>query len=158
VPLFRQTKVGTRALPMAFEEVSVVKRLAASSPGTGARLPGKRPKPLSPLEPEWKQYRAAQKIYNLSARFADLMRRLRTTFDACGAAKKILVLAVDGSFCHRTVFTTVLLGVELIARARKDIRLCFRADDGPRRCPSTSIWVTNCVSMAVQLAAPLVLL
>jgi hypothetical protein len=40
---------------------------------------------------------------------------------------------VDGSFCNRTVFTTVVQGVELIARARKDIRLCFRAADGSRR-------------------------
>jgi len=134
VPLFRQSKVGTRALPIAFEEVSVVKRPRRKLPKHRRRTsPAKRTKPLSPLELEWKQYRAAQKVYNLSARFADLMRRLRTTFDACGAAKKILLLAVDGSFCNRTVFTTVLLGVELIARARKDIRLCFRADDGPRR-------------------------
>jgi hypothetical protein len=134
VPLFRQSKVGTRALPIAFEEVSVVKRPRRKLPKHRRRTSrAKRTKPLSPLELEWKQYRAAQKVYNLSARFADLMRRLRTTFDACGAAKKILLLAVDGSFCNRTVFTTVLLGVELIARARKDIRLCFRADDGPRR-------------------------
>lgn len=82
---------------------------------------------------EWKQYRAAQKLHNLSTRFVDLMRRLRATFEACGAAKKILLLAVDGSFCNRTVFTTVVRGVELIARARKDIRLCFRAEAGSRR-------------------------
>jgi hypothetical protein len=85
------------------------------------------------LEQEWKQYRAAQKLHNLSTRFVDLMHRLRATFDACGAAKKILLLAVDGSFCNRTVFAAVVQGVELIARARKDIKLCFRADDGSRR-------------------------
>lgn len=49
------------------------------------------------------------------------------TFDACGAAKKILLLAVDGSFCNRIVFTPVVEGVELIARARKDIKRCFSA-------------------------------
>lgn len=132
VPLFRRAKVGTRALPIAFEEVSVVKRPRRKLPN---RKPGqgKRTEPLSPLELEWKQYRAAQKIHNLSTRFVNLMRRLRTTFDACGAAKKILLLAVDGSFCNRTVFTTVIAGIELIARARKDIRLCFRAQDGSRR-------------------------
>lgn len=132
VPLFRLANVGTRALPIAFEEVSVVKRPRRKLPPrpTGQ---GKRTEPLSPLEQEWKQYRDAQKIHNLSTRFADLMRRLRATFDACGAAQKILLLAVDGSFCNRTVFTTVIAGVELIARARKDIRLCFRAPDGSRR-------------------------
>ena len=131
VPLFRQTKVGTRALPIAFEEVSVVKHPRKLPKRKASQA--KRTGPLSPLELEWKQYRAAQKIHNLSTRFADLMRRLRATFDACGAAHKILLLAVDGSFCNRTVFTTVIQGVELIARARKDIRLCSRAADGPRR-------------------------
>ncbi len=138
VPLFRQSKVGTRALPIAFEEVSVVKRpkhklpkrKTAKGKGKGK---GKRTEPLSPLEREWQQYRAAQKLHNLSTRFVDLMSRLRATFDACGAAKKILLLAVDGSFCNRTVFTTVVRRVELIARARKDIRLCFRAAAGSRR-------------------------
>lgn len=132
VPLFRRTKVGTRALPIAFEEVSVVKRPRRKLPKRKSSAK-KRTGPLSPLEQEWKQYRAAQKAHSLSTRFVDLMRRLRTTFDACGAAKKILLLAVDGSFCNRTVFTTVVEGVELIARARKDIKLCFRAEAGSRR-------------------------
>ena len=132
VPLFRRAKVGTRALPIAFEEVSVVKRPRRKLPKRKAGQ-GKRTEPLSESEQEWKQYRAAQKAYNLSTRFVDLMRRLRTTFDACGAAKKILLLAVDGSFCNRTVFTAVVQGVELIARARKDIKLCFRAKAGSRR-------------------------
>jgi hypothetical protein len=132
VPLFRQAKVGTRALPIAFEEVSVVRHPRHKPPKRKASK-GKRTDPLSPLELEWKQYRTAQKAHSLSARFVDLMRRLRTTFDACGAARKILLLAVDGSFCNRTVFTAVVKGVELIARARKDLKLCFRADEGSRR-------------------------
>lgn len=132
VPLFRQAKVGTRALPIAFEEVSVVRHPRRKLPRRKASK-GKRTDPLSPLEQEWKQYRAAQKAHSLSARFVDLMRRLRTTLDACGAVRKILLLAVDGSFCNRTVFTTVVEGVELIARARKDIKLCFRAETGSRR-------------------------
>jgi len=119
-------------LPIAFEEVSVVKHPRRKLPKR--KTPhGKPTDPLSPLELEWKQYRAAQKAHSLSTRFVDLMRRLRATFDACGAAKKILLLAVDGSFCNRTVFTTVVRGVELIARARKDIKLCFRAEAGSRR-------------------------
>lgn len=137
VPLFRQAKVGTRALPIAFEEVSVIKRPRRKLPqrkaGKGKARRGKRTTPLSALEQEWKQYRAAQKLHNLSTRFVDLMHRLRATFDACGAAQRILLLAVDGSFCNRTVFAAVVKGVELIARARKDLKLCFRANDGPRR-------------------------
>ena len=132
VPVFRWAKVGTRALPIAFEEVSVVKH-PHRKPPKGQTSKGKRTGTISPLELEWKQYRAAQKALGLSARFVDLMRRLRTSFDACGAARKILLLAVDGSFCNRTVFTAVVQGVEVIARARKDIKLCFRAAAGSRR-------------------------
>jgi hypothetical protein len=125
-------------LPIAFEEVSVVKRPKRKLPKRPATK-GKVNKqeqgaaPLSPLELEWQQYRAAQKLHNLSTRFVELMSRLRATFDDCGAATKTLLLAVDGSFCNHTVFAAVVRGVELIARARKDIRLCFRAAAGSRR-------------------------
>lgn len=141
VPLFRRSKVGSRALPIAFEEVSVVKRPRRKPPKGGGgkgkqgkgKKKGKNRGPLFRWEQEWQQYRAAKKLHNLSIRGVELMRRLRSTFDLCGAAKKILLLAVDGSFCNRTVFTSVILGVELIARARKDIRLCFGAAAGSRR-------------------------
>jgi hypothetical protein len=85
------------------------------------------------VEKEWKQYRAAQKLHNLSTHFVHLMGRLRTAFDAAGAANQILLLALDNSFCNRTVFRTVIQGVELIARARKNAVLCRRAEDGSRR-------------------------
>lgn len=155
VPLFRRAKVGARALPIAFEEVSVVKRprrksarrkvskhapanQAAKRKRKSQAKPKPKPKPkTSPLDQEWKDYRAAKKIHNLSTRFVALMPRLRAAFDACGAAKKILLLAVDNSFCNRTVFTTVVRGVELIARARKNIVLCFRAEAGSRRFYAT---------------------
>jgi hypothetical protein len=85
------------------------------------------------LDPEWRQYQAARKVHNLSTRFVALMPRLRAAFDACGAAKKTLLLAVDNSFCNRTVFAAIVKGVELIARARKNIVLCRRAEAGSRR-------------------------
>ena len=116
VPLYRRSGVGSRALPIRFEEVSAVKRPRRNAP-----------------PPEWKQYRAAVKLFNLSQRFAQMMEQLRAAFDAAGAVGKVLVLAVDGSFCNRTVFAKVVRGVELIARARKDCVLCFRAQTGSRR-------------------------
>lgn len=151
VPLFRRAKVGARAMPIAFEEVSVVKRPRRKrrSPSSsrqnqaakrkrqrkdGPAQPAPKPKAKDEaLEEEWKQYRAAQKLHNLSTHFVQLMGRLRTAFDMAGAAKKILLLAVDNSFCKRTVFRTPVQGVELIARARKNAGLCRRADDGSRR-------------------------
>jgi hypothetical protein len=116
VPLYRRSAVGSRALPIRFQEVSAVKR-----------------PPRRASEQEWKQYRAAVKLFNLSQRFAHMMDQLRAAFDAAGAVAQILVLAVDGSFCNRTVFAKVVRGVELIARARKDCVLCFRAEMGSRR-------------------------
>jgi len=161
VPLFRRAKVGTRAIPIAFEEVSVVKRPRRKRPrkasdrkNQAAKRKGKtkHPKtaPQQPakntplerddaskkddaLEKEWKDYRAAQKLHNLSTHFVQLMSRLRSSFDAAGAANKILLLALDNSFCNRTVFRTVVKGVELIARARKNAVLCQRAKEGSRR-------------------------
>jgi len=49
------------------------------------------------------------------------------------ARKKILVLAVDGSFCNRTCFRAPRDRTELIARARKDAVICGRAAAGSRR-------------------------
>jgi hypothetical protein len=151
VPLFRRAKVGTRALPIAFEEVSVVKRPKRRRPSSSRqnqaakrKRKGKQgqppsapqPKAKAPddaLEAEWKQYRAAQKLHNLSTHFVQLMGRLRSAVDAAGAAGKILLLAIDNSFCNRTVFRTPVKGVELIARARKNAVLCRRAEGGSRR-------------------------
>ena len=121
VPLYRRSAVGARALPIRFEEVSAVKRPRRSAG-----------------EQEWIQYRAAVKRFNLSQRFADTMEKLRAALDAAGATAKILVLAVDGSFCNRTVFAKLVRGVELIARARKDIVLCPRAEPGSRRFYGTT--------------------
>lgn len=142
VPLHRRGPVGTRALPIHFEEVTAVKRprklpshntptgRATAQKASGGKVP---PRELSPLELEWKRYRAAAKIYNLSQRFVRVMKQLRAALDAAGARAQTLLLAVDGSFCNRTVFAAVLERVELIARARKDIRLCFRAAADSRR-------------------------
>jgi len=116
VPLYRRSKVGTRALPIRFQEASRVKR------------PGRK----APVE-EWKWYRAAQRKYNLSQKFVTMMKELRIALNDAGALHKILVMAVDGSFCNRTVFATALDKAEIIARTRKDAVLCFRAPTGSRR-------------------------
>jgi hypothetical protein len=138
VPLYRRAAVGSRALPIHFEEVAAVKRPRRRLPKrqVPARKAsaGKAPQPQpSPLELEWQRYRAAAKLYNLSRRFVRIMGQLRAAFDKAGAQVQILLLAVDGSFCNRTVFAAVVERVELIARARKDIVLCLRAEPGSRR-------------------------
>jgi hypothetical protein len=116
VPLHRTTPVGTRALPVRFEEVSRVKR------------PGKRA-----TEEIQKQYREAVKQQNLSRRFVEMGRKLRQELDQAGGDDKILVLAGDGSFCNRTCFGGIPERSVLLVRARKDAKLCFRAPVGSRR-------------------------
>lgn len=116
VPLYRRTAVGARGLPIRFQEAS----------------PIQHPRRNAPAE-EWQCYRAAVRQHNLSRQFVTMMGQLRQTLDAAGASLKILMLAVDGSFCNRTVFAAGLQGVEIIARARKDAVLCFRAPAQSRR-------------------------
>ena len=116
VPLHRNSTVGTRALPIRFEEVSRVKR------------PGKRA-----TEEMKKQYREAIKQKNLSRSFVTAAQQIRTELDEAGASNQTVVFAVDGSFCNRTCFADIPDRSILLARARKDAKLCLRAPAGSRR-------------------------
>jgi hypothetical protein len=116
VPLYRRSAVSARALPIRFQEASRVQR----------------PRRQAPTD-EWQCYRAAVRQHNLSQQFVVMVSRLRQSLDDAGARLKILLLAVDGSFCNRTVMTATMERTELIARARKDAVLCFRAEEGSRR-------------------------
>ena len=116
VPLYRNAPVGTRALPIRFQEVPRVKR------------PGKKAS-----EAEKKQYKEAVKTKNLSRSFVEMGKQLRQELDEAGGGNKILVLTADGSFCNRTCFGEIPERSILLARARKDAKLCFHAEAGSRR-------------------------
>lgn len=120
VPLYRLGNVGCRALPIRFEEVSRVKKPSRKA-----------------SEEAWKEYKQMVKIYNLSQRLVQAMSQLRQQLDAAGGQDKILVLAGDGSFCNRTCLRAPRDRTELITRARKDARLCFRASPASRRFYAT---------------------
>ncbi len=116
VPLHRRANVGTRAVPIRFQQVSRVKR------------PGKKASPE-----QQKHYKAAVKQQNLSRSFVQMGKQLRAELDQAGGRDKILVLTADGSFCNRTCFAEVPDRAALLARARKDARLCLRSTDRGRR-------------------------
>jgi DDE superfamily endonuclease len=119
VPLYRNSPVGTRALPVRFQEVSRVKR------------PSKRA-----TEEMRQQYKEAAKQKNLSRSFVEMSQQLRQELDDAGGRNKVLVLAGDGSFCNRTCFGEIPERSVLLVRARRDAKLCFRApasEHGPRR-------------------------
>jgi hypothetical protein len=122
LPLHRRGNARCRALPVRFEEAAPLK------------------KPSRKAGPEaWQEYKRMRKLHNLSQRFVQTVAPLRQALDEAGGSAKLLVLALDGSFCNRTCFRSPRERTELIARARKDARLCFRAPQPSRRfyAPST---------------------
>jgi hypothetical protein len=110
LPLHRQGNARCRALPVRFEEAAPLKKPARKA---GAEA--------------WQEYKKLSKLHNLSQRFVQIVAPLRQALDAAGGFAKVLVLALDGRFCNRTCFRAPRDRTELIARARKDARLCFRA-------------------------------
>lgn len=116
VPMHRNAPVGTRAIPIRFQEVSRVKR------------PGKKAS-----DAEKKQYKEAVKRKNLSRSFVEMGAQLRQELDGAGGQKKTLVLTGDGSFCNRTCFRQIPERSVLLVRARKDAKLCVPAAAGSRR-------------------------
>ncbi len=109
---------GARGLPVRFEEVSRLKRPSKKAPAQ--------------QHTEW---RAQVRKHNLSQHAVGTMKKLREALDAAGGQHKTLVFAGDGSFCNRACFGATIERCELLARARKDAKLCFRAtpEEGKRR-------------------------
>jgi hypothetical protein len=115
-PHYREGDFPARSIPVRFEEVPVVKK------------PGKRA-----TAKQRKEYKLAQKQKNLSTRTLVEFNELRERFDKQGASERDILAALDGSFCNQTIFKADLKKVELVARCRKDARLCFPAAEGRRR-------------------------
>ena len=113
VPLHRTANVGTRALPIRFQEVSRVKR------------PGKKASPE-----QLKRYKAAVKRNNLSHSFVQMGKQLR---EATGSGREGLRATDPGADRRRQLLQSHLLRRRcrqvgaLGSRARKDAKLCFRA-------------------------------
>lgn len=115
-PCYRSQGTGARAMPVRFENAPVPKK------------PGKR------ATPEQKQaYDQLKKEQNLSTQTLRLIEGMRQQLDEQGAGQRDLLAVVDGSFCNRTMFRNRLEQVELLARCRKDARLCLPALKGGRR-------------------------
>jgi hypothetical protein len=115
-PWYRSEGPLARAVPVRFENAPFAKK------------PGKR------ATQEQKQaYCQARKEKNLSTQTLQLIKGLRRQLDEQGARERDLLSVVDGSFCNRTIFRAVLDRVNLLARCRKDARLCMPASEGGRR-------------------------
>lgn len=99
---------GTRALPVSFREAPVLKK------------PGKNASPE-----QVKQWKERKKTENLPCMAVQLFRALRSRVDGLGAAGRRILLTLDGGFCNKGVFSTLIDRVDLLARCRKDARLCL---------------------------------
>jgi Transposase DDE domain len=121
VPLYRShAEVPPRALPIHFLEVPAIKK------------PGKRASAA-----EIQAYQQAVKIHNLSRSSVASLQQLRQAADATGLDSRTLLAVGDGGFCNRTLFRQRLDRIEMVARARRDCRLCHAAPPGGRRFYST---------------------
>jgi hypothetical protein len=116
VPLYRQHDAAPRALPISFEEVATVKK-----PKRGASEETKM------------AYAEAKKEHNLSQAFLRMLGRCRQELDRLGAKARVQVAVVDGSFCNGAVFRNDVERSVIVARSRKDAKLCHPEPAGSRR-------------------------
>jgi DDE superfamily endonuclease len=116
MPMYRKNDQPPRALPITFKEVPAVKK------------PGKYA-----TEEELKNYAKGVREINLSTYFVDSLSKVRASLDRAGAKDKLLVAVVDGSFCNRTCMGTEVERTCVVARARKDAKLCFRASGNTQK-------------------------
>ncbi len=99
---------SARAIPIAYEHVPPV------------------PKPKkNASDEEKKAYRKRRREQNLCTHGVQAIRRLREDLDQRhGAADRILVMGVDGSYTNGTVLKDLPPRTTLIGRVRKDAKLC----------------------------------
>ena len=115
IPLYRKQKASPRALPVRFEEVPALKHPSRKAP-----------------REQWAAWRQAAKKNNLSTHARATIAGLRRSLDAAEQRIKRLLIVGDGSFCNRTLFAIALDRTEILARARRDLKLCRKASSGRR--------------------------
>lgn len=116
LPLYREGASAARGIPVRFTEVPAIKK------------PGKNASKEDMLS-----YREQVKIHNLSHHSVTVARDLRASYDAAGAADKLLIMVGDGSFCNRTVLSSAIPRTTWLARCRKDAVLCLPAPKSSRQ-------------------------
>lgn len=116
LPLYNSRSTPCRAIPVRFTDAPPIKK-----PGRNAS------------KQEKVNHVQAKMTYNLSSIFVTQAKKLRTVLNEMGAHVLRMILVCDGSFCNTICLTMALDGVDVIARCRKDARLCFEATDEGRK-------------------------
>lgn len=118
LPLYTSNYPNTppRALPIRFQDAPSV-----------SKPPKKAP------EEQWIQYRKDRLSNNLSTKTTQTVKELRATLDNQGYNDRTLLVVGDGSFANGTCFNMDVPRTEIIARGRKNAKLCYPAKSGGRR-------------------------
>lgn len=116
LPLHQTSERSARGVPISFEHAPCAKK------------PGKKAGPET-----WALYRKEQAQKNLSATFKDSLARQRARLDEFGENLRLMVATVDGSFCNRKCLEQLPDRTAVLARTRKDSKLCFAAPAGTLR-------------------------
>lgn len=133
-PHYREGDFSARGFPIQFQEAPSVKK------------PGKRAS-----DEQVEQYRQARKTSNLSTQTRQLIVQLRVRLDDHNAQQRPLLAVLDGSFCNRTLFKNPPERVVLLARCRKDARLCWPAPNPGRRKYDARIFTPEDVRQNEQI-------
>ena len=112
LPFHRIAGVTARSIPVLFEPVE---SLAKPRKKAGAK--------------EKAAYNKAKRKNTMCDQSVEHMLTLRKAFDAAGAFARIILFTLDGGFCNRKVFKAALDRCLVLARCRKDAKLCFAAND-----------------------------
>lgn len=112
IPLHRIAGVTARSIPVLFESVESLDK----------------PKKTASAK-EKAAYNKAKRKNTMCDQSVEHMRSLRKAFDAAGAFARVLLFTLDGGFCNSKVFKAKLERCLVLARCRKDAKLCFAASD-----------------------------
>lgn len=116
LPLYREDgESSPRTLPVRFVECPGVRKPARKA--TDAQID---------------QYREEKKKRRLSVCFVEEARKMRQALDQQCHEKRPLLCAVDGSYCNRTVWKAGLERTRILARVRRDAKLCFASSEKGR--------------------------
>lgn len=133
-PHHQEGNFSARGFPIRFQHVPAVKK------------PGKRA-----TEEERKLFAALRKQNNLSTSALAMIEGLRRQLDNQGASDRTLLVTGDGGFCNRTLFKAQVQNVNLLARCRKDARLCFQDRSDSRRHYAVEVFTPEDVRKSDRL-------
>jgi hypothetical protein len=109
LPLYATSgKVPARSIPVRFIAAPSIKK------------PGKKGS-----ESDWENYKTLSKKHNLSTIFVEETKKLREAMDATDLAGKTMIMSCDGSFCNKTCMAIDDPKIVIVARCRKDAKLCL---------------------------------